>query len=188
MALAGAIWGPAWFVAAWVVGGLLAEGYSPLEDQISRLAAVDAPTQAFMSAGLVAFGLGVGIAAWPLRRIIGVPAAVSLGTSAVGTLGVALTPVGGSTDTDLLHGLFALLGYASVGLAGPLAALALRRKHQIWSIASLVAGVVTLLALGASLGSTPGLFQRIGLTTADAWLMAVGFAAFTGWLGSDESR
>ena len=185
--LAGAIWGPAVFVMAWVVGGLLAEGYSPVEDQISRLAGVNAPTLALMSAGFAAFGVGVGTAAWPLRRVIGPAAAMSLGVSAAGTLGVLVTPVGLSPDVDLLHAVFALLTYGSLALAGPLAALALSRRHPVWAVASLAVGVVTFLALSYD-STTPGLFQRIGLTTADAWLIAVGIAALTGWLGSDESR
>lgn len=184
--LAGAIWGPALFVAAWVVGGLLVEGYSPVEDHISRLAGVTAPTFVLMSAGFAAFGVGVGAAAWPLRRIIGLPAATSVGVSAVGTIGVMLTPVGWSPDTDLLHSVFALLTYASLALAGPLAALALFRRHPVWAIASLGAGVLTFVALSYD-STTPGLFQRIGLTTADVWLMAVGFAAVTGRLRGNEA-
>lgn len=181
------MWGPALFVAAWLVGGLLAEGYSPVEDQISRLAAVQAPTRALMTAGFVAFGLGTGIAAWPLRRILGVPAAMSVATSAVGTLGVALAPVGQSADTDLLHALFALLTYASLALAGLLAGLALMARRRAWAIASLAVGLLTFLALWASLdSSTPGLSQRIGLTTADVWLISVGFAGITGRLLRDE--
>ena len=188
-AVAGAIWGPAIFVATWVVGGLLAKGYSPVDDQISRLAAVDAPTRALMTAGFSAYGVGIGIAAWPLRRIIGVPAAVSIGVSASSTVGVMMTPLGRSAGTDLVHGFFALVGYASLGLAGPLAAIALRRGHRIWATASLGVGMLTLLALVASLGSmAPGLLQRIGLTTSDAWLMSVGIAGITGRLRGDKSR
>lgn len=61
--VAGAIWGPGLFIVAWVLGGLLVVGYSPLENHISDLAAVDAPTRVMMTVGLAAFGVGVGTSA-----------------------------------------------------------------------------------------------------------------------------
>ncbi len=64
--VAGAIWGPGLFIVAWVVGGIAFVGYSPLEDTISELAAVDAPTRVLMTLGLVAFSVGVGTSAWTL--------------------------------------------------------------------------------------------------------------------------
>jgi hypothetical protein len=44
---------PTSFVAAWLVGGLVADDYDPLQDAISRLAAEGAPTRPLMTAGLV---------------------------------------------------------------------------------------------------------------------------------------
>jgi ABC-type thiamin/hydroxymethylpyrimidine transport system permease subunit len=55
------------------------------------------------------------------------------------------------------------------------------------SVVSLTVGVVTMVCLWASLGvSTAGLFQRLGLTTTDVWLMATGFAAVVGRLSGDK--
>ena len=105
--MAGAIWGPGLFVVAWMVAGFLVVGYSPLEDTISDLAAVDAPTRVLMTLGLAAFGVGVGTSAWPLRRLIGKLAAVVLGLDAVFTLG------------ETTPGLFQRLGLSTTGHAGP---------------------------------------------------------------------
>ncbi len=172
-----------------MLGGLLVVGYSPLQDTISELAAVDAPTRVLMTVGLAAFGVGVGTSAWPLRRLIGKPAAVALGLNAALTLGVMLTPSGRSPDTDFLHAMFAVLAYLSLAMAGPLAALAFfRRGLSYLSIISLAVGLVTMVFLWASLGeTTPGLFQRLGLTTAHVCLMAIGSAIVIDRFPGDET-
>ncbi len=177
---AGAIWGPGLFILAWVVGGFMVAGYSPVEDHISALAGVDAASRFVMNFGFVAYVLGVGSAAWPLRKVIGNGASVVLFLNALLVLGVLLTPDGLSPDADFLHGGFSILIYLTLSLVGPLAALTLRRRGLIgWAIASLAVGAITSLSLWISLGETnSGLFQRIGLTTTDLWLMAVGVALF----------
>lgn len=161
-------------------------GYSPVEDHISNLASVYAPSHALMTFGLGAFGVGVATAAWPLRRFIGNPAAIALGFNGLFVVGVMLTPEGRSSDTDFLHGGFAILVYWSLTLVAPLAALTFRRRGLIyWAMASWVAGVGTGVFLWISLESTKsGLFQRLGLTTTDVWLMAIGFAVVTGHFDS----
>lgn len=58
-------------------------GYSPIRDHISDLAAVGAPTRTLMNVGLGAFAIGVGAAAWPLRRIIGKSASGALAVDAL---------------------------------------------------------------------------------------------------------
>jgi hypothetical membrane protein len=187
--VAGAIWGPGLFIVAWVVGGVLFPGYSPLEDTISELAAVDAPTGVLMSLGLAAYSVGVGTSAWPLRRVIGRLAAVALALNATLTLGVLLTPLDRSVGTDLLHSVFAFLAYVSLVVTGPLSSPVLRRQGRIrWRRVSLIVGFATMLWLGASLGGTmPGLFQRLGLTTTHIWLMAIGRAVLGGHFNSDEA-
>jgi hypothetical membrane protein len=179
--LSGAIWGPCIFIAAWIVGGLLLSGYSPVDQHISDLAAVDASTTWLMTLGFAAFAIGVGVAAWPLRRLIGWPAALTLGINGALMVGIALTPTGGSPDTDRVHAVLALLLYASLAAIAPLAAMALRRHGAVVALGSLAVGVVTLAFLSASLGETrSGLLQRIGMTITDAWLIAIGIAAITG--------
>ena len=180
--MTGAIWGPGLFIVAWVVGGFMIDGYSRLEDHISALAAVDAPSRLLMNVGFAAFVAGVGSAAWPLRNVIGNAAALALGINALFVLGVLLTPDGLSSSTDFLHGGFAMFVYLSLTLAGPLAALTFRRRGMsYWALISLLVGTITAVSLWISLGETrSGLFQRLGLTTTDLWLMAVGIAFATG--------
>jgi hypothetical membrane protein len=181
--VSGAIWGPGIFIAAWIIGGMLLSRYSPIDQHISDLAAVDASTRWLMTLGFAAFALGVGVAAWPLRWLIGWPAALVLGINAALMLGIALTPTGGSPDTEFVHAMLALLLYASLAAVGPLAALSMRRHGAIVALGSLAVGVVTLAFLSASLGETrSGLLQRIGITVTDAWLIAIGIAAVTGRL------
>jgi len=177
----GAIWGPGLFIAAWLVGGFLLVGYSPVEQHISDLAADGAPTQALMTFGFATFGIGVGIAAWPLRRLIGKPAAFALVANAILIIGIALTPTGGSADLDFVHAMLALLVYVSIAVVAPLAAIVLRRRSIVLALVSIAVGLATLAFLSASLGeSRSGLLQRLGLTTTDVWLVAVAFAAVTG--------
>jgi len=186
---AGAIWGPSLFILAWMVGGFMINGYSPIDDHISALAGIDAPSRFVMNIGLAAYVLGVGSAAWPLRKAIGSSASVALFLNALFVLGVLLTPDGLSSNADLLHGGFAILVYLTLSLVGPLAALSLRRRGLIgWAIGSLTVGAITSMSLWISLGETnSGLFQRIGLTTTDLWLMVVGIAYLKGHLSPQRS-
>ena len=62
--------GPAAFVTAWAANGAATKGYSPIDDAISRLAAVGTTTRPFMTAGFVCFGLAVPIYASALRRYL----------------------------------------------------------------------------------------------------------------------
>ncbi|MGB4746437.1 MAG: DUF998 domain-containing protein, partial [Candidatus Microthrix parvicella] len=49
----GGIVGPAAFIGAWVAGTVVLDGYSPITDAISRLAAVGADTRWLMSTGFL---------------------------------------------------------------------------------------------------------------------------------------
>jgi hypothetical protein len=82
-----------------------------------------------------------------------------------------------------MHGGFAVLLYLFLSTAGPLSYSALRRRSLSWSITSVAVGVMTAGFLWISLDETrSGLFQRLGLTTADLWVMAVGWAGARGHL------
>ncbi|WP_158412510.1 DUF998 domain-containing protein [Ilumatobacter nonamiensis] len=178
LALGGAI-GPSIFVAAWVGGAAIAgSGYSSIEDPISRLAAVDASTRPLMTIGFVGFGLGVGAFALALRRDVGGPAAMAAAVAAGATVLVACAPLDRSSTVDRLHGLFAGIGYLAVSATPLLAAPRLfERGAQRLAAAGVAAGAVSTVALAASLlGAPTGLFQRIGLTTADAWIVACAVA------------
>lgn len=145
-----------------------------MNDAISRLAAVHAPTQALMTGGFVAFGIGVPLYGLALRRIVPGPAWAAAVTTGLATLGVAAAPLDVSSRVDLVHGAFASVGYASLAALPLLAAGPLEHAGQSgWARTSRVAGVASGIALLATLaGSRHGLFQRVGLTIGDAWIVA----------------
>lgn len=160
--LAGVI-GPAAFVGAWVTGTLLrrADGYSPVDDPISRLAEIGTSTKPLMTAGFVTFGIAVPAFAVLDRDELGTPAATALVVAGLGTLGVAATPLHPVDDVPL-HAVAAIAGY--VGLA---AAPALSRTDRNVALSALSAACLA----ATSLGPVHGLLQRIGLTVVDAWIV-----------------
>ena len=171
----GGVLGPAAFVGAWVVGALTTDAeYSMIDDPISRLAAVGAPTRALMTAGFVGFGLGVSAFAWSLRRHLAGRAWLAALGAAGATLLVATAPLDRSEFVDRLHGAFAGTGYVALAATPLLAAPHLvAAGHRGVAAAGTVAGLVSAASLAASLTGLPtGLFQRVGLTATDSWIMA----------------
>jgi hypothetical protein len=170
----GGLAGPAGFVAAWAVGGAVATDYSPVDDAVSRLAAIDAPTRALMTSGFVAFGVGVPLYGLALRERLPGPAWVSAVTTGLATLGVAAFPLDRSATVDLVHGAFASVGYATLAGVPLLAARPLREQGRTRAAAaSLAVGAVAGACLLATLaGRRHGLLQRAGLTAGDAWIAA----------------
>ena len=165
MKVAAGVIGPTAFVAAWAVAGARREGYSPVEDAISRLAELGASSRPLMNAGFVTFGLAVPAFAVAARRSLGTPAAVSLVVAGVSTLGVAATPLGPGSDTA--HGVFAAIGYVAMAAAPVLAD---RRRG------ALVSAVAAASLVATTLGPAHGLFQRLGLGVVDAWIVATALA------------
>ena len=170
----GGIIGPTAFVVAWSIGSGLASHYSAIDDAISRLAEVGAPTRALMTAGFVVFGVGLPIYSLALREAL---PGWSWGTAAatgLATLGVAAAPLGRSSYGDTVHGLFAGAGYITLALTPLLAAGPLRRAGRpAWARLSIAVGVgagISLLATTAT--ELNGLFQRLGLTAVDVWIVA----------------
>lgn len=186
--ITGVIWGPAAFISAWAISGSALAGYSPIRDHISELSAVEAPTRTLMNVGFGAFAIGVGAASWPLRRIIGKPGAVALAVNAALSVGVMMAPLHRSPEVDRLHNVLAGLGYISLAVTGPLAVRTLAERNR--ALAALAAGVgfVTFASLVLSLRSSAesGLWQRVGLTTTDVWLMGMGLLAVAG--RSEDAR
>ncbi|HVM28027.1 MAG TPA: DUF998 domain-containing protein [Mycobacteriales bacterium] len=184
--------GPTAFVGAWVVGGLVTDGYDPLQDAISRLAAEGAPTRPLMTAGLVAFGvlvpvwarvLGERLDSAPLRRVVTV---AGLATLAVAAL--PLTREGGTTQ-DALHAVAAGTGYLAMAATPLVAAPLLRRRGRTRAAAvSVAVGVLSAACLvgtlvvgeDGALGS--GGLQRLGLTVVDAWHVVAAVAVLRGGL------
>lgn len=158
-----------------MVGSVIAgEGYSAVADPISRLAAADADTRPLMTAGFVVFGVSLPVFATALRRVAGDGPAAAAAATGLATLAVAALPLDRSAAVDSWHGVAAGVGYIALAATPLLAAGPLRRRG--WSRlagAGVVAGVTSLVALGLSSTALPtGLFQRVGLTVTDVWIMA----------------
>lgn len=176
LAAAGGVAGPAAFVAAWTAGGLRTPGYSPVQEPISRLAAVGSSSRPLMTAGLLAYAAGLAAYAYaagdPDHPDTGArwPAAIN----AVATLGVALTPLDGAFG-GAPHAVAAGTGYAALA-AMPLTAAARLRAANAPRAATAAAtiGAAVALCLTTSVVADPatGFWQRAGLTIGDIWLIA----------------
>lgn len=170
----GGLVGPAAFVAAWAILGERTRGYSPVGDPISRLAAVDASTRGAMTAGFVAYGAGVGVYAAELRAGLSVPAANAALLNVLGTAGIAATPLDSALG-GVPHAVAAGLSYASLAAVPLLASGSLAGQGRATlARASVAVGVATGACLLASLvdDAHTGLWQRLGLTLGDLWLVA----------------
>lgn len=170
--LVGGVVGPAAFIAAWATLGSRREGYSPVDDQISRLAAAGSSTQAAMTAGLAAFSIGVGLYAEQLRQSLSSRTGAAALVSAAGAAGIAATPLG-SPLGGAPHAIAAGISYVALVAMPLLAARPLAvRGAAAAAMASAAAGLAAGAVLAASLvADRAGLWQRAGLTVADAWLI-----------------
>jgi hypothetical protein len=170
----GGVLGPAAFVSAWAIGGAIRHGYSPVEDAISRLAAVGTTTRPLMTAGFVGFGIGVPVYATALRASLPGWAWTTALATGLSTLGVAAFPLGVSSSLDLVHGAWATFGYVTLAATPLLAARPLADAgHRRAAVASVLTGVASALCLaGTVVGPAHGLLQRTGLGFGDAWLAA----------------
>lgn len=180
VAALGLVAGPAAFITAWVVGGAVTEGYSPIDQAISRLAAESAPHPQILTAGLLTFAGAMAIGAVGLRgstlhRLW--PVALA---NAVAAVGVAATPLEHTETLDALHAVAATSAYVALAAMPLLGAAPLRRsgrhREAAWSTALGVAVAASLVA--TRITEVGGLAQRIGLTLGDAWLVAAGLALF----------
>lgn len=173
----GLVVGPVAFVSAWAVGGSrMPEPYSPVSDAISRIAAVGSPERVLMTVGFVIYGAAVLAGSAAVRRSPLHRAWPFVAVNALATLAVAATPLDHSDRVDLLHGVFATIGYASITLVPLVSAGPLRRLgHRGAADLSVVAGVVSGLCLAATtVSASKGAFQRGGLGAGDLWLLTTG--------------
>lgn len=170
--------GPTGFVAAWAIGGATTKGYSPVDDAISRLAATGADTRGLMTAGFVCFGVGVPVYGLTLRRELPGRAWLAAVASGSATLGVAAFPLDVSSTIDRVHGGFAVAGYITLAMVPLLASRTLwRQGHRRATAASLIVAMTSGACLAATaVGPAHGLFQRLGLTIVDGWLVASAIA------------
>ncbi len=170
----GGVIGPAGFIGAWVIGAAVTSApYSSIDDAISRLAAVGADTRWLMTAGFVTFGLSLPVYGWALRSAVPGHAWITATATGVATLAVAVAPLDHSETVDRLHGIFAGIGYLTLAAtpllaASPLLALGYRRLARF----GVAAGLTSAVALALTTTGLPtGLFQRVGLTVSDAWIV-----------------
>lgn len=171
----GGVVGPVTFIAAWAIGGTVQDGYSPIDQAISRLAALDASPRVLMTVGLATLGVGMLLFATALRLSIAGLAWVGATVTGIATLGIVATPLGRTAAVDQLHAVFAVTGYLSLAAIPMLAAGRLRRKG-LARLSLVVGGLAALCLVGAVSGLfAPGLLQRAGLTLVHAWV--VGMAA-----------
>ena len=173
----GGLVGPAAFVTAWSVLGASASGYSPTHESISRLAAMDAPTRAAMTAGFLVFAAGATLYALALRQGLPGPAWKLALATAVATGAVAAVPLG-TAASDKAHVAFAALAYGALA-ATPLAAARplARQGRPRWAAMSAVCALAGAALLVASVSTElTGLFQRAGLGLLDGWIAASSMA------------
>lgn len=172
----GLVVGPAAFIGGWVVGGATMDGYSPIDDAISRIAAVGAPNRALMTTAFVTYGVAVMVGSTalrssPLRRAWWLAA-----VNGAATIAVAALPLERSDAIDSLHGVAAGIGYASIAAlplvaAGPLRSMGRHRAAAL----SIAGGTISALCLAATtVTEANGFFQRLGLSVGDVWLVATG--------------
>lgn len=171
----GGVVGPVAFVTAWAVGSASRDdGYSAIDDAISRLAEVGTSTVPLMNAGFLAFGVAVPAYSLALRRALPGPAWRVAAATGIATLFVAALPLG--TNLDTAHGVAAGVGYLTLAAVPLLAAVPFRRAgRRVAAAASVVAGLASGAFLVTSLVTEAnGLWQRMGLGVVDVWLVATG--------------
>jgi hypothetical protein len=169
--------GPVAFIGAWAIGGArMPDDYSPVADAISRIAAVGSPERTLMTAGFLAYGAAMLVGSQALRRseLRGTWGLAAV--NALATVAVAATPLDRSDTVDLLHGVAATVGYASISLLPIAAARPLRDLGRPRAAAaSLALGAISAACLVATtMSASKGAFQRLGLGAGDVWLVATG--------------
>lgn len=179
----GGVIGPAGFVGAWVIGASVTSSpYSSIDDAISRLAAVGSDTRWLMTAGFVTFGVSLPVFASALRSSLPGRAWITAAATGVATLAVAAAPLDRSETIDRMHGVFAGIGYLTLAATPLLAAAPLRAiGHHRLAQSGIAAGLTSATALAlTTTGHWTGLFQRVGLSVSDAWIVATALTVVRG--------
>lgn len=182
----GGVLGPTGFIGAWVIGAAATSApYSSIDDAISRLAAVGSDTRWLMTAGFVTFGISLPVYASALRSVVPARAWMTAAATGLATLAVAAAPLDHSHTVDRMHGVFAGIGYLTLAATPLLAAPSLwAMGHRRLARTGVAAGVTSAIALVLSTTSLPtGLFQRVGLSVSDVWVVATALAIRRGVVG-----
>jgi hypothetical protein len=159
--------------------------YSPVSQAISQLAQIGSPGRWPMTGGFLVYGAATMAFAGGSGSILPSTSRWLIGISGAATLAVAAFPLDAS-GRSLLHGIAAGVGYLS--LAGAPLAFSFAPGKGAGrttggfrpislvnaSVASVLAGLTSGAFLLASViaGTRHGLYQRIGLTVGDAWIVA----------------
>ena len=173
--------GPAFFIASWIASGLLRDGYDPVSQSISELAAIDTPDRWIVTSGMIVFGLSAIVFGGRMRHQLGRRAGAAMAIAGFASLGVAAFPCSSgcpgaeSSGTDMGHLVMAAIHYVAFTSVPFLAA----RGDGSFVIAarSLAAlAAVALIAQAAGIGPN-GLMQRLGLTLNDVWMIGMALVA-----------
>ncbi len=180
------------YVTTWFVLGIVRDGYDPLQQAISELFDLGAPTgqRVALSLALLVTGvLLVPFAAMLHRRVPGtsVVGPLLLAWSGVTTAAVIFWPCTagcpgmGTTFTDTMHVLVAGSGY--IGLVTAPIAFSRRLWHTDpalarWSLALGVLALVGFIVRNAGVDTYGGLQQRVFNTTADVWIAVIAVAVW----------
>jgi len=177
---------PVVFVVGWAVAGASIDGFSPVRLAISELAAFTSPRRWPMFAVLLGYGAAMVIGSAALRRSTLRSTGVAALVHGVATMVVATTPVHRSSMVDAIHGVGAVVAYATLAAMALLAVRPLRRAGRpAAAVASLVMGAAVAVALALANGNDrTGLFQRIGTTLGNLWTVAAGLALLAGALST----
>jgi Protein of unknown function (DUF998) len=118
------------------------------------------------------FGIGVVAFGFALREVLARRAGVAAIVTGACTIGVAATPLHGWSG-DEVHGTFAVLGYTAIVAVPLLAAAPLAAAgRRGWARVSVAVAAISAVSLVATaFGTAHGLWQRLGLTVADAWIV-----------------
>lgn len=162
---------PVSFVGGWLVAGALADGYRPVEQHISDLAAVGAETRPLMTTAMVGFGVLAPVWARTLgRSLASRSVTTSVAAAGLTTLAVAALPLGADYG-DAPHAVAAGAAYVAMAATPLLGGRRLAGRARWASYATGVASAALLV--GSTLGPAQGALQRAGLGVVDAWFVVM---------------
>lgn len=192
------------FVAVFTVEGARREGYDPLREPVSGLALGErgwVQRTNFLATGILMLACSRGLGRLPADH----PAASRWGARLVGLYAIGLVGAGvfvtdpveygapepgiamEPSQRGMLHGLFSLQVFATLGMAGlGYASRFARTRKPAWAVTSALTGVLVpggLVVFGHALsqdgGLRPvaGLIQRLAICAGWSWVSALALAA-----------
>jgi hypothetical membrane protein len=180
MAGACAVAGPVVFSAAWLVAWTAQETYSPLREDISALAALDAQQPWIMVAGFLALALGLTALGTGLLRAVAGGRAARVGALLILLAGVGILDAGEVSWQHGLHDAVSGLVFLALVVAQLVLARAFRRDPSWRDLRaySIFSGGLTLallvLFVAGPIAGWNGLVQRVFLAVPLVWITVVG--------------